>query len=81
MNFVRNYRHSTRLESEDDYFCTTVSTAIEFIDKLNYTNLNISNEEFTNLYEETQRKEILRRYNNCFVSENSKIIFNNSRKF
>ena len=72
MNFIRNFRHSTRLESEDDYFCTTVMTAIEFIDKLTYSNLNIKSDEFDKLYEETQRKEIVRKYNNCFISENSK---------
>jgi len=72
MNFIRNFRHSTRLESEDDYFCTTVSTAIEFIDKLSFQNLNITKEDFNSLFEETQRKEIVRRYNNCFAIETSK---------
>ncbi len=72
INFIRHFRHSTRLESEDDYFCTTVSSAIEFIDNLTYQNLNLTEEEFDNLHEDTQRKEVIRKYNNCFSVVNSK---------
>lgn len=72
LNFIRHFRHTSRLESEDDYYFTTISQAIQFLDDLTHQQLNISESEFISSIEESQKKDIIRKYNSCFANYHSK---------
>lgn len=60
LNFIKLYRHKNRLESEEDYYYTTLVSAVEFIENLNHTKLNIEEEEFRRICEENTKKELIR---------------------
>jgi predicted transcriptional regulator len=49
INYIKNFRHSTRLESAEDYYFITIYTAIGFVENLKYKNLKISEGEFSSL--------------------------------
>ena len=50
MKYIKSFRHNTRLESAEEYYFTTISSAIEFIEKLKYEDLSqIEKNEFLKL--------------------------------
>lgn len=51
VDFIKLYRHPQLLDSEDDYFLTTMTSAIEFISNMIDDDLNIEKSEFKELYE------------------------------
>lgn len=48
------------MTSEEDYYCSLAIQAIEFIEKINFSLLKISKEEFTCYADEYEKKELLR---------------------
>jgi hypothetical protein len=50
VDFIKLYRHPQLLESEDEYFLTTMTSAIEFVSGMTEEDLNIQKEEFKELY-------------------------------
>jgi hypothetical protein len=57
MNYIQYFRHRTRLESAEDYYFTALSSAIEFIETLQVSKLDINENEFNNLYKMSEIKE------------------------
>ena len=50
MKYIKALRHHSRLESAEEYYFTTISSAIEFIEKLKYEHLShIEDNEFSML--------------------------------
>jgi hypothetical protein len=57
MKFIKNFRHFTRLESVEEYYFTTISSAIEFIEKMQIDHLaHIKENEFKIHCEEQEKK-------------------------
>jgi len=46
IKYIKLYRHNTRLESEEDYYFTTLLSAINFIENISYDKLSIPKDEF-----------------------------------
>lgn len=51
VDFIKLYRHHELLESEEDYFLTTMTSAIDFISNMIGDDLNIEKSEFKDLYD------------------------------
>jgi hypothetical protein len=60
LSFIRCFRHVTRLESKEDYYYTTINTAIEFIEKVEYKQLNIKEYDFIRVCVDQEEKEMER---------------------
>jgi hypothetical protein len=59
--YIKYFRHELRLESSDDYFFTTVNTALQFIDEeLSHKKLNIKENDFIKFCAEEAEREIER---------------------
>jgi len=56
LSYIENFRHRTRFESEESYYFTTISSAVQFIEKLSYSDVNMSEEEFQRLREAEKHK-------------------------
>jgi len=57
MKYIKSFRHFTRLESAEEYYFTTISSAIEFIEKLKLEHLAyIDHYEFLRLCGEQDNK-------------------------
>ena len=52
--FLQLFRHRTRLESEEEFYISAVSSAIECIEGLTYKKLNIEKNEFLKKCEESE---------------------------
>ena len=76
LNFIKLYRHKNRLESEEEYYFTTLFSAVEFIESLNYTKLNIEEAEFLRKCEENHEKEIIRQQTLIKIPKISNSIMN-----
>ena len=50
IDFIKLYRNPELLDSEDDYFITTLTSAIEFIGNMIGDDLNIEKSEYSDLY-------------------------------
>ena len=57
LNFIELFRHKTRLESEEEYYFTTISSALEFIENLSHIKLNIAEDVFARLTKESKEKQ------------------------
>ena len=56
MRYIKNFRHFTRLESVEEYYFTTISSAIEFIENIKVDHLgNIDEKEFMALCENQEK--------------------------
>mmetsp|Transcript_39884 Transcript_39884/g.39468 ORF Transcript_39884/g.39468 Transcript_39884/m.39468 type:complete len:231 (-) Transcript_39884:74-766(-) len=51
LDFIKLYRNPELLESEDDYFLTTMSSAIDFVGNMIGDDLNIEKSEYKDLYD------------------------------
>lgn len=71
LKFIALLRHRTTITSEEDYYLSLMFQALEYIEKINYTNLKIRKSEFIENCEEFDKKEILKNYDS-----NSKYNFN-----
>lgn len=57
MKYIKSFRHYSRLESAEEYYFTTISSAIEFIEKLKLEHLAyIDHNEFLMLCDEQDKK-------------------------
>ena len=57
MKFIKNFRHYTRLESVEEYYFTTISSAIEFIENMQVDHLaHIDEYEFKKLCDDHEKK-------------------------
>lgn len=57
MKYIKNFRHFSRLESAEEYYFTTISSAIEFIEKLKLEHLaHIDHNEFIKSCNEQEKK-------------------------
>jgi hypothetical protein len=50
VEYIKLYRNPEMLESEDDYFLTTMSSAVDFVGNMIGDDLNIEKSEYSNLY-------------------------------
>ena len=57
LNFIKLFRHKTRLESAEDYYFTALSSAISFIETLNFQLLTIKKEDFFTLLKDFETNE------------------------
>lgn len=56
LSYIELYRHKTRLESHEEYYFTTITSAVEFIESITGSSLNITEKEFADrLQQEKQR--------------------------
>jgi len=60
IKYIQIYRHSSRLESEEDYYFTTLASAITFIETVTFDRLNISQEDFSNKIKEQNKLQLLK---------------------
>jgi hypothetical protein len=59
MKYIKIFRHQTRLESIEEYYFTTISSAIEFIENIKIDHLShIEKNEFQSLCENNEKKII-----------------------
>ena len=60
IKYIQLYRHKTRLESEEEYYFTTLYSAISFIETISYDKLNLSKEEFLyNIRNRLETRQVL----------------------
>ena len=79
LKYIQLFRHETRLESQEEYYFTTINSALEFIENSNHNKLDIKEAEFNAHIEESQRNE-LERMKNPLTPARSKIFYNFNRK-
>lgn len=72
LKYIQLYRHETRLESQEEYYLTTINSAVEFIENMNYNKLNIKESEF-NLYCDESDKLEYNRMNKTVQLNKSKL--------
>ncbi len=60
LSYIQILRHKTIISSEEDYYCSIAVQAVEFIEKINFSLLKISKEEFSSCIDEYNKKEILK---------------------
>lgn len=57
MKYIKSFRHFSRLESAEEYYFTTISSAIEFIEKLKLEHLAyIDHNEFLRFCDDQDKK-------------------------
>ena len=71
LRIISLFRHKTTINSEEDYFLLLIFQAIEFIEKMNYTNLKIKKNEYYEYIDEYEKKEMLKN-----VKEGKSKLFN-----
>ena len=74
LNFIKLYRHKNRLESEEEYYFTTLFSAVEFIESLNHTKLNIDEFEFKKRCEDNTKKDMIRQQTLIKITKTSNIL-------
>lgn len=57
LSFIEHFRHSTRLESTEEYYFKQTNAAVEFIENLNFASLNINEAEFNELIKSSELAE------------------------
>jgi hypothetical protein len=60
LRYIQLFRHETRLESQEEYYFTTINSALEFIENSNYNKLNIKEIDFNMSLDESDKKELER---------------------
>ncbi len=60
LKYISLFRHKTIITSEEDYYCSVAIQAVEFIEKINFSLLKISKEEFACYADEYEKKELLK---------------------
>ena len=60
LSYIQLFRHETRLESQEEYYFTTINSALEFIENSNHNKLNIKEADFIKYCKENERKELER---------------------
>lgn len=73
LSFIFHFRHSTRLESAEEYYYTTLTSAIEFIETIKNDKLNIKESDFINFFNQAEKKEA-NRFKIQYVLPKSKIL-------
>jgi hypothetical protein len=79
LNYIKAYRHATRLESKEEYYFTTVYTAVGFIESMKHSDLsNLKENDFLRFCKEQDDIEYERMKNpkNIFKSN----FFNKNRE-
>lgn len=75
LTYIEHFRHHTRLESEEEYYYTTLSSAVEFIENLSTSTLTIKPKEFESLKEEnTQKLRNIEVEKNPYIKSKSKAL-------
>jgi len=60
LKYIQLFRHETRLESQEEYYFTTINSALEFIENSNYNKLNIREIDFNAYCDEYDKIELER---------------------
>ncbi len=60
VKFIGLFRHKTCINSEEDYFLSLVFQSIEYIERMNSSHLKIGKNEFNELCDEFEKKELIR---------------------
>ncbi len=60
LSYIQLFRHETRLESQEEYYFTTINSALEFIENSSYNKLNIKESEFNFFCQEAEKMELHR---------------------
>ena len=63
LSYIQLFRHETRLESQEEYYFTTINSALEFIENSSYNKLNIKEAEFNYFCQEAEKMELQRMKN------------------
>jgi hypothetical protein len=58
--YIQLFRHETRLESQEEYYFTTINSALEFIENSSYNKLNIKEIDFNTFCDESDKIELER---------------------
>lgn len=74
LKYIQLFRHETRLESQEEYYFTTINSALEFIENSNYNKLNIRESDFNNACDESDKIELERMKTSVIVSKSNKVI-------
>ena len=61
LNYIQLFRHETRLESQEEYYFTTINSALEFIENSNHNKLNIKEAEFEKYCRDAENREVERK--------------------
>lgn len=56
VEFIKLYRNPQLLDSEDDYFLTTITSALDFIGCMECDDLNIKESDYRRLYDKHAKK-------------------------
>lgn len=56
LTYIENFRHRTRFESEEAYYFTTICSAIQFIENIKHSDVNLSENEFNEKILEEKKK-------------------------
>ena len=49
LNYIELFRHKTRLESEEEYYVTTLTSVVQFIENINAESLKLDEKSFKGL--------------------------------
>jgi hypothetical protein len=60
LKYIQLFRHETRLESQEEYYFTTINSALEFIENSSYNKLNIKEIDFNTFCDESDKIELER---------------------
>jgi hypothetical protein len=65
--YVSLFRHKTTISTEDDYYLSLFFHAVEYIERMNFSMLKISKEEFNLYADEFDKKELLKLKGKIFI--------------
>ena len=71
LRYIQLFRHETRMESQEEYYFTTINSAMEFIENSNYNKLNIKEIEFNSSCDQMDKIELERMKTSIVVSKSN----------
>jgi hypothetical protein len=71
LRYIQLFRHETRMESQEEYYFTTINSAMEFIENSNYNKLNIKEIEFNSSCDQMDKIELERMKTPIAVSKSN----------
>lgn len=57
LSFIQLFRHETRLDSKEEYYYTTISSAVDFIENLTYDKISLKESDFESLCNKSDKLE------------------------
>ncbi len=75
LKYIQSFRHETRLESQEEYYLTTMNSALEFIENMNYNKLNIKESDFNSSCDNSDKFELDRMRTMISVTRSKNIFY------